>query len=149
MILLGIDPGNKGAMCIMPSSLEWVRFINYDLDNYAEYLRTVTGNSIAIVERVHAMPGQGVKSMFSFGQRLGEIEGLLRAFKIPYQLVPPKEWQKECGIAPKSDKKAIAGVLKKLYPQVDLYGARGGLQDGKSDALGLAHYARLKYGKDN
>lgn len=64
------------------------------------------------------MPGQGVVSMFNFGHNLGYIEGLLQAFDIPYQLVPPQTWKKEFCVT--SDKNTSIEVCRKLFPHVSL-----------------------------
>ena len=149
MVYIGIDPGAKGSMCLISNGK--VVFKDFDLKDYSStlkaFLDTDDTELIVAIEKVHAMPGQGVSSSFSFGQRLGELEGMLTALQIPYELVAPKDWQKACGIPAKSDKKGIASVIQKLYPTAELYGNKGGLRDGRSDALGLAHFIRLKYGR--
>ena len=150
MICVGIDPGAKGSMCILKSNE--VEFYDFNLREYIKTLYKLKGNYNSImvaVEKVHAMPNQGVSSTFSFGQRLGELEGMLIAIGMPYELVAPKDWQKACGIPAKSDKKSIASVIQKLYPTAELYGNKGGLRDGRSDSLGLTHFIRLKYGNKN
>ena len=147
MVYIGIDPGAKGSMCVIGNGK--VLFKDFDLKEYSSILKAFldTDELMVAIEKVHAMPGQGVSSSFSFGQRLGELEGILTALQIPYELVAPKDWQKACGIPAKSDKKGIASVIQKLYPTAELYGNKGGLRDGRSDALGLAHFIRLKYGR--
>lgn len=149
MVYIGIDPGAKGSMCLIANGK--VLFKDFDLKEYSNtlkaFLDTDDTELMVAIEKVHAMPGQGVSSSFSFGQRLGELEGMLTALQIPYELVAPKDWQKACGIPAKSDKKGIASVIQKLYPTAELYGNKGGLRDGRSDALGLAHFIRLKYGR--
>ena len=149
MVYIGIDPGAKGSMCVISNGK--VVFKDFDLKEYSSTLKAFLDTNdtelMVAIEKVHAMPGQGVSSSFSFGQRLGELEGMLTALQIPYELVAPKDWQKACGIPAKSDKKGIASVMQKLYPTAELYGNKGGLRDGRSDALGLAHFIRLKYGR--
>lgn len=154
MICVGIDPGAKGCMVTLTTGLEKEEplFLDFNLKQYCESLTRLsksiqdsTTPIMVAVEKVHAMPGQGVSSTFSFGQRLGELEGMLMTISMPYELVAPKDWQKACGIPAKSDKKAIAEVMQKLYPTAELYGNKGGLRDGRSDSLGLAHFIRLKY----
>ena len=56
-------------------------------------------------------------------------------------------WQKSIGVKAKGKaiKKDVADICSRLYPLVDIYGPRGGLQDGLSDALMIAHYNYLKY----
>lgn len=149
MVYIGIDPGAKGSMCLISNGK--VLFKDFDLKDYSSTLKAFLDTNdtelMVAIEKVHAMPGQGVSSSFSFGQRLGELEGMLTALQIPYELVAPRDWQKACGIPAKSDKKGIASVIQKLYPTAELYGNKGGLRDGRSDALGLAHFIRLKYGR--
>ena len=91
------------------------------------------------------MPSQGVRSVFSFGQRLGELEGMLQTLGLGYVMPRPQEWQKACGIKPKSGKKGTHEALSKIYPKAELLGPKGGINDGRCDALGIAHYLRGKY----
>lgn len=57
--------------------------------------------------------------------------------------VTPKKWQKFIGVTAKGDaiKKNVAEIAARLYPNAQLHGPRGGLLDGRSDALMIAHYA--------
>ena len=145
MIYVGIDPGKNGAMAIIYPNK--TKLIDYSLPTYVFYLRKFQLEEKefkVIVEKVHSMPGQGVASTFSFGENFGKIQGILEALEIPYELVPPQVWQRSCGIPPKSDKKAIASIISTIYPKAELYGLRGGLKDGRSDALGIATYLKLK-----
>jgi hypothetical protein len=98
-----------------------------------------------ILESVASMHGQGVKSVFSFGQRLGELEGMLQTMELGYDKVRPQAWQKICGVKPKSGKKGIYETISKIYPKAELLGSRGGILDGRCDALSMAHYARKTY----
>ena len=145
MIYVGIDPGKNGAMAIIYPNK--TKLIDYSLPTYVFYLRKFQLEEKefkVIVEKVHSMPGQGVASTFSFGENFGKIQGILEALEIPYELIPPQVWQRSCGIPPKSDKKAIASIISTIYPKAELYGLRGGLKDGRSDALGIATYLKLK-----
>lgn len=146
MQYIGIDIGSKGALCWLHKDEELL-FRDFDLRAYIALLQEVKGPVIVAIEKVHAMPKQGVKSMFSFGQRLGEIEGVLLTLSIPYELVRPREWQKTLSMPTKTTKKSIADTLLKRYPNAELFSPRGALKDGRSDALGLAHYAKVKYGE--
>ena len=145
---IGIDPGSKGAMCILSNdnSVYFVDYKDIGIKLYKEELSTSSESILHVgVEKVNAMPGQGVKSMFTFGHKLGEIEGLLTGLGIGYQLVRPQEWQRACGIKLKSGKKGIYEVMSKIYPNASLLGTRNGIIDGRCDALGIAHYMRMKY----
>lgn len=146
MIYIGIDVGRKGAMCILKDTS--IEFIDYALLEYIVALKDLQKlpNSLVIgIELVHSMPRQGVKSMFSFGQRLGELIGIMNALDLDYTLVPPRTWQKL--LLPKdikSSKEAIAEATLKLYPNANLYSKRGSLKDGRADALGITHFLKNK-----
>jgi crossover junction endodeoxyribonuclease RuvC len=57
------------------------------------------GSTHVWLERVSAMPGQGVTSMFSFGRGVGQLEGVLAALRVPVSYVTPQSWQKAVGMA--------------------------------------------------
>ena len=90
----------------------------------AHVLSEISGNVAyveCLVEDVHAMPGQGVTSMFSFGRNLGTILGVLAALKIPYRMETPQKWMKKVGGLP-SDKAERKHRLKQIaqarYPHL-------------------------------
>jgi crossover junction endodeoxyribonuclease RuvC len=98
-IYLGIDPGltgglawmNKGELIetsIMPTADKFLDL--WMLDNKLKRFSV----DHAFLEKVHAMPGQGVSSMFKFGRVYGAIEALLVSNRIPYTLIPPQRWTK-------------------------------------------------------
>jgi crossover junction endodeoxyribonuclease RuvC len=98
------------------------------------------------VEKVGAMPGQGVTSMFSFGQSYGFVWGVLTALGIGYQLVPPTLWKREFGLL-HTEKQGSVDVAKRLFPGVSLLPTDRCRKDsdGMSDALLIAEYARRKF----
>ena len=100
---------------------------------------------VACVEKVGAHPGQGVTSMFSFGQSYGFILGVLAALGIGVQLVPPGTWKKEFSLIGK-DKAASVEVCKRLFPGVNLLATDKCRKDsdGMAEALLMAEYARRK-----
>ena len=146
MIFIGIDPGKKGGVAIMDDDritvLPWDdrRFV----DVMAETMNK--GKCIAAVEKVGAMPGQGVTSMFSFGQSFGFILGVLTAFGIGYQLVPPTLWKREFGLL-HTGKDGSVEVAKRLFPGVNLLPTERCRKesDGMSDSLLICEYARRKF----
>lgn len=143
---LAFDPGANGSLCLLQENGDtfFVDFKTTGLKGYINFISTITPTMTAI-EAVSAMPGQGVTSMFSFGQRYGELQGMLITLNIGYDLVRPQAWQKLAHIPPKSGKKGIYEVISRLYPNADLTGLKGGVMDGRCDALGLAHYLRITY----
>lgn len=152
MIFIGIDPGKKGALAaifIEPQAgvniLSKIRIIPFDEYQYRQFFRSVPCcECFCALERVNAMPGQGVKSMFSFGENYGFIRGLLQAFNVSYETVPPQKWKKEFSLG--RDKKASIKTAKRLYPEVSLRPTERCKvdNDGMAEALLLAEYARRK-----
>lgn len=147
MLYLGIDPGNNGSLCILDD--REIVFIDYKdkaLRGYIQHIKGLNKDNIVVaVEEVNSMPKQGVKSTFTFGTNYGLIQGMLQALEISYILVKPQIWQRKLLIPAKSDKKKIASIILNIYPNASIYGARGGLLDGRSDSLCIAHYMKLYY----
>lgn len=146
MIYIGIDPGQNGGYALISKGgaetwpwddREFILLMN-------EYYES-TDEVVAVVEKVNAMPGQGVTSMFQFGKSAGFIEGVLRAYGIPYQLVPPRKWKKEFSLG--SDKAQSIEVCKRLFPNVDLRRTERCKKDndGMAEALLMAEYGRRKF----
>lgn len=147
-VSIGIDPGKTGAIAVMDDDgilcLE-----QFNVDKYVDVLSYVGQSTSAkdikvCLEKVGAMPGQGVVSMFNFGHNLGVIEGILSALRIPYQLVPPQTWKKEFSLT--GDKAKSIEVCKKLFPWVDLRATERSRKpsDGLAEALLMAEYARRR-----
>jgi len=115
-------------------------------------LRDVKKSYVAL-EHVHSLYGMSAKSNFTFGGMFWRARTILDCLGHPFELVQPKAWQQAVGIPAKKDrdpqdelKRLVADRAHELYPDAQLYGPRGGLMDGRSDALMIAHYLRLKYG---
>lgn len=145
MIYIGIDPGKKGAMAMISDLTKERALIPFDETVYAKVLKECIGKeATACLEHVGAMPGQGVTSMFNFGQNFGYIKGLLEAFQIPYELVRPQKWKKEFSIT--GDKNSSIEVCKRLFPGVSLRRTDRCRKDddGFAEALLLAEYARRR-----
>ena len=143
MTYIGIDPGKKGGIAIIREN--GVTLVPFDNEAYARELLRVD-NALCALERVGAMPGQGVTSMFSFGENYGFIQGLLTANAIPYELVTPQRWKKAFEVT--GDKNTSIAVAKRLFPGVSL---RRTVQsrkddDGMAEALLLAEFARRTMG---
>lgn len=145
MIYIGIDPGKSGALCVL-SEGNVTYMTNWDPFYYREALRGFSGgaNTVCCLEHVGAMPGQGVTSMFHFGENFGYIKGLLEAFQIPYELVRPQKWKKEFSIT--GDKNSSIEVCKRLFPGVDLRRTDRCRKDddGMAEALLMAEYAKRR-----
>lgn len=149
-IFVGVDPGSKGAIALLDPTTMQVAFIDLSLTMpqvmaeiraYEDSQPEGTAYS-AMIEDVASLPNVSAKSNFSFGYNLGSVTTLLMAMALPLDKVRPKAWQSYVGIKPKSPtiKKDVAEIVTRLYPTCDIYGPRGGLIDGRSDALAIAHY---------
>lgn len=99
-LYLGIDPGSTGALAYVGDGggiFETLIFDGTQLPLIALDIQR-KAPKFAVIERVGAMPGQGVSSMFKFGEQFGMVQGILAALSIPYTLVSPQTWRKECGV---------------------------------------------------
>ena len=108
MRIIGIDPGLSGGIAIlddlkifdlfdMPIMSEGKK--NKNQLNSAQLVNIIKEHIIkkddtfVIVEQVSAMPGQGVTSMFNFGQTFGAIKGICAALNLPIFYVRPNKWK--------------------------------------------------------
>lgn len=143
MVYIGIDPGQKGGYAII--DCDSVRTYSWDDKAFIEFAKNLDNtNCVCCLEKVGAMPKQGVSSMFNFGKSAGFIEGVLQTCGIPYQLVPPQKWKKEFSVS--SDKNQSIAVCKRLFPNISLRRTDRCTtdSDGMAEALLLSEYARRK-----
>ena len=124
MRVLGIDPGISGALVVMEDGqpIEWMHMPTHLIGSTNRVTCSALGNfingcrvDVAVIEKVGAMPGQGVASMFSFGHAVGSVMGVLGAFIIPTIHVTPQMWKKEFGILNK-DKDASRSKAIEFWP---------------------------------
>lgn len=146
MIYIGIDPGLSGALAMISEGRE-AKVVSWDPEAYRDALASVSAANeyaVACLEKVSAMPGQGVTGMFNFGKNYGHIIGLLEANGISYELVRPQKWKKEFGIT--GDKNRSIAVCKRLFPGVSLRRTDRCRKDddGMAEALLMAEYARRR-----
>ena len=154
MIYIGIDPGKNGGIAVIremnskPGIIDRLVVKSYSEEHLIElldYARGKMDNPRCVLEKVNAMPGQGVVSMFNFGQNFGFIQGVLKAYGIPYELVTPQKWKKEFSVT--SDKNTSIEVCKRLFPNVNLKATERCKKDhdGMAEALLMAEYGRRHY----
>jgi crossover junction endodeoxyribonuclease RuvC len=147
-LFIGIDPGKSGGIACIDTEESSTHTQPYSDQALIELCSIVSRNwnkdVVCCLEKVGAMPGQGVVSMFSFGQSVGYIKGVLESFRIPYQEITPQKWKKEFGL--NSDKAASAEVCRRLFPDVSLLATPRCKKphDGMAEALLMAEYARRK-----
>ena len=145
---IGIDPGKKGAIAaIIGQEVSVWKFTTFfEMNNILEGLNA-NNIQIAILEKVGAMPKQGVVSMFSFGENFGSWQGLLIAHNIKFELVAPKIWQKEIDKKANPDKKLAAIITaQRLFPNYPIKFNKN--NSGIGDAIIMAHYGKKYYGKE-
>lgn len=149
--ILGIDPGASGALvclCTVTGMIEVYDMPTVEVKRGQRNVRQVNPALLvdvireakpteAVVESVHAMPGQGVSSMFAFGRALGVIEGALAGLGVPFTLVPPREWTAAMRV--KGGKDGSRNRACELFPMHAKLFARV-KDDGRADAALLAAY---------
>ena len=132
MLIIGIDPGISGSICFfedgkildvleMPTMTDGKK--NKKQVNgaqiYNEISTKIRGiekqNLRVIIEQVSAMPGQGVTSMFNFGQSFGILKGICSAMQLPMYFVRPAKWKKYFGLI-KSEKDASRTKAIEMFP---------------------------------
>ena len=72
-------------------------------------------NTRVVIEQVSAMPGQGVTSMFNFGQSFGILKGICSAMQLPMYFVRPVKWKKYFGLI-NSEKDASRTRAIEMFP---------------------------------
>ena len=163
MIVVGIDPGLSGAIAILENN----KVLNiFDMPVMAEGKKnkrqlnsaqlvsiikdgTKPESEIAVVvEQVNAMPGQGVTSMFNFGQTFGAIKGVCAALELPIFFVRPSKWKKHFELINSSKDSSRTKVIE-MYPSLSNQLAKK-KDVNKSDAILIARFyteTRLKVSK--
>ena len=132
MIIIGIDPGLSGGIAVLDNNKVIDLFdmpvmadgkknkkqLNSAL--LAKLIKEKTSNSsesAVIVEQVNAMPGQGVTSMFNFGQTFGAIKGICATLELPIFFVRPSKWKKHFELI-NSSKDASRTKAIEMYPHL-------------------------------
>jgi len=154
---IGIDPGLTGAVAVLSDDLPIIvdtpittisdgKKSKHDFlpQGMAVILGTYAGRGdvIAALEAVHSMPEQGVASSFSFGRGFGMWEGMLAAFRIPYEKISPQRWKKDLLSDMPKEKDASRIRAQQLFPRAELNLKK---HHGRGDALLLAEYIRRTY----
>ena len=132
MLIISIDPGISGSICFfengkilevleMPTMTEGKK--NKKQVNGSQIfneilkriIKTEKQNIRVIIEQVSAMPGQGVTSMFNFGQSFGILKGICSAMQLPMYFVRPAKWKKYFGLI-NSEKDASRTKAIEMFP---------------------------------
>ena len=153
MRIIGIDPGLSGAIAIldglkifdifdMPIMSEGKK--NKNQLNSAQLVNIInkhilpSGDTFVIVEQVSAMPGQGVTSMFNFGQSFGILKGICSAMHLSMYFVRPAKWKKYFNLI-KSEKDASRTKAIEIFPYFSTNLSKK-KDANKADAILIASY---------
>jgi crossover junction endodeoxyribonuclease RuvC len=150
MLIYGIDPGFTGAIALywpgagtievhdMPVMKNPKGKTIINPHGVLDILANEGGKSLAVIEQVGAMPGQGVSSMFRFGQGLGAVEACAAASKLPLQYVTPAKWKKHFNLS--RDKGVSRSLTMQRFPDYASEFSRA-KDDGRAEAVLIALFA--------
>ena len=162
MLIIGIDPGISGAICffedgqvkeiidmpIMADGKKNKRQINGP-QVYNEILKRINKfqkkDIIVVIEQVSAMPGQGVTSMFNFGQSFGVLKGICSAMQLSMFFIRPAKWKKYFGLI-KTEKDASRTKVIEIFPYISSQLSRK-KDSNKADAILIASFFYNTYKK--
>ena len=144
---IGIDPGASGGIAFievtnpengdLPFAMKQPE-TDRDIYHIISQLRWCGEKEVkcfAMLEKVHAMPKQGVSSTFTFGQNYGKLQMALIASGIPFEYVTPQKWQKALQCLTGGQKNVSKSKAQELFPHLKITHAT-------ADALLLAEYCR-------
>ena len=164
MYIIGIDPGISGSICFFEDG-KIVDII--EMPNMAEgkkNKRQVNGAQIyneissrikkikkeeikVVIEQVSAMPGQGVTSMFNFGQSFGVLKGICSAMQLPVYFIRPAKWKKYFNLI-NSEKDASRTKAIQIFPYISAQLSKK-KDANKADAILLASFFFESYQSNN
>ena len=163
MLIIGIDPGISGSICFledgkvidvieMPTMADGKknkRQVNGS-QIYNEILKKLNNSkkneTKVIIEHVSAMPGQGVTSMFNFGQSFGILKGICSAMHLPVYYVRPAKWKKYFNLI-NSEKDASRTRAIEIFPYFSSQLSKK-KDNNKADAILIASFFYETYQKE-
>ena len=155
MLIIGIDPGISGSICFfkngeikdvidMPTMTEGKKNkkqVNGSqiFNEISKRIKEIDRKDIKVViEQVSAMPGQGVTSMFNFGQSFGVIKGICAAMQLPIFFVRPVKWKKHFELI-NSQKDASRTKAIEMFPKISSILSKK-KDSNKADAILIASF---------
>ncbi len=163
MLIIGIDPGISGSICFFKdgSILDVIEMPT--MNEGKKNKRQVNGSQIfneifkriekiekhkikVIIEQVSAMPGQGVTSMFNFGQSFGILKGICSAMQLPMYFVRPAKWKKYYNLI-NSEKDASRTRAIEIFPNFSSQLSKK-KDSNKADAILIASFFYETYRKE-
>ena len=153
MKIIGIDPGLSGAIAILENNKVLNLFDMPVMSEGKKNKRQLNSSHLVdlikeniekneeiavVVEQVNAMPGQGVTSVFNFGQTFGAIKGVCAALNLPIYFVRPSKWKKHFELINSSKDSSRTKAIE-MYPKLSNQLAKK-KDVNKSDAILLARF---------
>ena len=163
MLIIGIDPGISGSICffedgkiieviempVMSEGKKNKKQVN-GAQIYNEFLTRITrkdDETRVVIEQVSAMPGQGVTSMFNFGQSFGILKGICSAMQLPMFFVRPAKWKKYFNLI-NSQKDASRTRAIEIFPYFSTQLSKK-KDSNKADAILIASFYYETYQKED
>jgi len=163
MLIIGIDPGISGSICffedgkiieviempVMTEGKKNKKQVN-GAQIYNEFLKRTNNKDDEIrvvIEQVSAMPGQGVTSMFNFGQSYGILKGICSAMQLPMFFVRPAKWKKYFNLI-NSQKDASRTRAIEIFPYFSTQLSKK-KDSNKADAILIASFYYETYQKED
>ena len=160
MLIIGIDPGISGSICfldngkildviempIMTDGKKNKKQVNGSqvYNEISKRIKQFEKNQVRVViEHVSAMPGQGVTSMFNFGQSFGILKGICTAMQLPMYFVRPTKWKKYFNLL-NSEKDASRTRAIEIFPYFSSQLSRK-KDSNKADAILIASFYHETY----
>ena len=164
MLIIGIDPGISGSICFFQDGVVKDVIEMPTMTDGKKNKKQVNGSQIfneindrikkidktnikVIIEQVSAMPGQGVTSMFNFGQSFGILKGICSAMRLPVYFVRPAKWKKYFNLI-NSEKDASRTRAIEIFPYFSSQLSRK-KDSNKADAILIASFFFETYQKED
>ena len=163
MLIIGIDPGISGSVCFFEDGIIKDVIEMPTMTDGKKNKKQVNGSQIfneiskriyktdkknikVVIEQVSAMPGQGVTSMFNFGQSFGVLKGICSAMSLPAYYVRPAKWKKYFNLI-NSEKDASRTRAIEIFPYFSAQLSRK-KDSNKADAILISSYFYETYKKE-
>ena len=163
MLIIGIDPGISGSICFfkdgkilevieMPIMIEGKKNkkqVNgaQIYNEFSKWINNKDNEIRVVIEQVSAMPGQGVTSMFNFGQSFGILKGICSAMQLPMFFVRPARWKKYFNLI-NSQKDASRTRAIEIFPYFSTQLSKK-KDSNKADAILIASFYYETHQKDD
>ncbi len=151
-VIIAFDPGKNGGISVGSESSDLfvipMLMAGNELDTAAiKDLIKDRKPEKAIVEKVGAMPGQGVVSTFNFGCNYGKLLGLLSGLSVPTELVTPQRWKGVVLDGTPKDKDAAIAYCRRVFPEISLIATPRSRNphDGIADVICIWEFGRRTY----